>query len=922
MAKSLGELYVTLSARTQGWSEKLKEASDEIEGMGAKAAASLGDISDGFLTVSAAAAGFVAAASSSSHVVGQEVTRLKASFSALANEVGEALLPAVRMMGDYLQAGAAAFRKLDAEQRKTLVSVVLWSAGLGTGLKVLERTIMFTKGFFEMTVVLAPALGKAGNALLRFNAIMTTVKVKDLATEMKGATTTFAKDLPAAVGKAALSMGAMLLPVLAVAAAIAGVALVAGSLYKNWGDLKLIAQDAAVAMTDAIGGVLTALGELGSKLGSVLMAAFDVVTSVIRAQVDRVLDFVAFMVSGAAKVLAPLARAANMHGAARALSKASTLDGKGLRNGLDRLMEAGAKRLEGAFDKLGEKVAPIAARAAELGAGARASVVNGASAYVDMTKKGFGNLGDSLGGSVDGLKALLRDTGLGQMMGMFERALDQRVVVDVPNHGKELSDAQLVADREAADKREVERATYGEESAAAAAFAALEKEQKDWADEAALNLEMSREAREELTRSEIAAHQAAAESIDEVARAHRAFAEETRRAMAQAKADLENKFLGALGGISQIGAAISQGLAAGGPMGALVAVIGEVLMESQQFEALMKIVSGAIAMVADALGVILVPLQPLLGAVFIVVQSVVGALVPVFELVGQALEPLIPPLVMIGMILQGLQPVIEVVARMFMAITAPLMALGGPVMEALFGVLKVVGTLILGVMYGLGKAWNAIVGAVQSVIRGISKAVEWLGIDALKNFANSLDKLKVDTDSMEDAMGALADATLENTRAQADNTAETLRNYEAMRKVNAELTNVPNAWKVALRRFESQDAQDGPSREPTPTPPPATPPPTGGRGPTVPQTGDDGILRNRDGEPLPDWKQPNDPRREYTKTGAAAGGAAGAAPNVNVQIVGYDIDEAVEAGARFVRESELLKSYRTSGRARLTSKYV
>ncbi|MBZ4336687.1 hypothetical protein K8556_38270, partial [Corallococcus sp. AS-1-12] len=461
--------------------------------------------------------------------------------------------------------------------------------------------------------------------------------------------------------------------------------------------------------------------------------------------------------------------------------------------------------------------------------------------------------------------------------------------------------------------------------------AALEAAQKQEAAEQAamakLQAQANEESRKEYLASIRAEEAAGAAAFHEMRLEAESLAAEAEAAMEAARESLVDRFIGGLGQLGDLINAGVQGMEAGGAYGAIIAVVGELLMQSEGFKGVIESVNTLIQKVADSLGTLLEPLQPLLNAVTMVVDGVLSALTPVFEMLGEAIEPLVPPLVVLGDILKGLAPLFEVLGRTFLLIQQPLSILGGPVMKALFTALKFVGSVVLTIAKAISEVWNAVIGAVQTVIRAISSLIDWTGFDGLKKFARSLNKLKVDTDSMDDSLQVLEDTTWDSAKARAEETAQVEEHTEAVARATAALSNVPAAWKVALRRFESEDTQDGPTVPPKPKPSPETP--------DVEESEED--VPSSPSGPVPAWllgmfppaiqqlllgQVPASPAvpgwlGSYLPPGFSGGGqvrapevgnvSAMAAP-VTYNITGYDIDAAMEA----TRRDESLRQQRAS----------
>lgn len=286
------------------------------------------------------------------------------------------------------------------------------------------------------------------------------------------------------------------------------------------------------------------------------------------------------------------------------------------------------------------------------------------------------------------------------------------------------------------------------------------------------------------------------------------------RSVAQAGQDVGKAILSGASNLGSIVDGAINGFATAGIQGAIVAGGAALLMESEQFGTMIRMISGIVQIVADTFGILLEPLKLILGAVQILVSAALAPLGPIFELVGSLLAPLAPPLVALGAILQGLSPVIEIVAMALMAIANPLLFLAGPIMQGLFHVIRYVGAAILAVVTPIADFWNFVVETLQGFLRSLAE----LDIAGVKPFAflegaaKGMDAWKADTQAMRDAQQNLLTMTWESATAEAAAVVQTYELNDAMndagnaaRDVAEELTNVPNGFKIALARFRATD---------------------------------------------------------------------------------------------------------------------
>jgi hypothetical protein len=322
--------------------------------------------------------------------------------------------------------------------------------------------------------------------------------------------------------------------------------------------------------------------------------------------------------------------------------------------------------------------------------------------------------------------------------------------------------------------------------------------------------------------------QGAAAAFEKLYQDARDFAQSAQDAASRAKDALVSRALGSLGklgGIIQNAAAA----AAGGPLAVAASILIDVLTQSETFQRVVATLNGIVKVVADALGQLLEPLLPLVGAVGLLITALVPLAAMLIELAVGVVEPLTPIIVLVATILEALMPVITVLAQAFLMIMNPLMVLAGPVLKGLFDVLKVVALVILHVAKAIGDAWNWIIGAIQSVFRSLAD-ISIFGahpLGFLDDWADGLESAKVDTDAMAKAISELTGLSYELALAKAKEAQASFENAQATKKLTD--LNTPERWKKFLRTGEAADPQ-------APPPPPGSMPP-GSAPPTAPSPG-------------------------------------------------------------------------------------
>ena len=231
----------------------------------------------------------------------------------------------------------------------------------------------------------------------------------------------------------------------------------------------------------------------------------------------------------------------------------------------------------------------------------------------------------------------------------------------------------------------------------------------------------------------------------------REIAEEQKRAL-EAAADaiksaydgLVSKLVSRTGEIASLAESAIQGAQAGGIWGAIIAVGVDLLSRSEQFQVFVEQLSSLIAQVADTLGSVLAPVFAALTPILDVVADTTAALTPILQTFGD----------LIGGVL-------------------------GPI-------LKVVGSVIIGVTRFIGMVWNTIIDIVAAVVSIFNE-------DA----ANDLRKRKMDMRALDEA-----ERRLWAEREMAD-AAESIA-----AKLGDSDSNIPSGWRRNLATYRAID--DGP----------------------------------------------------------------------------------------------------------------
>jgi phage-related protein len=305
-------------------------------------------------------------------------------------------------------------------------------------------------------------------------------------------------------------------------------------------------------------------------------------------------------------------------------------------------------------------------------------------------------------------------------------------------------------------------------------------------------------------------------------------------AMKEASDDFQKKIKGAFGRASELFASIEQGMTMGGPMGALVGGLVDVLSKSKEFETLVNMINTIMGRVSEAFGALLQGLEPLMGAVSDVVDQVLKLLVPVFKSLANAGQFLAPLLELVTNLLGAIAPVVNMLVGVFQILQLPMQLLTLAI-KALYPILKIAAEAIGYVVLGLGYAWNAIVDAMQWVLDALSN-LPFLG--DLADTARSMDGWKVNIDAISDGLGKLNDSTWDSASAQAAASGAALGLASALGDTT-QVLNAPQGFKVSLAEwqaaggFPNPEAPNGSSGGGSITAPRSGGHPSGGGSPTL-----------------------------------------------------------------------------------------
>lgn len=269
-------------------------------------------------------------------------------------------------------------------------------------------------------------------------------------------------------------------------------------------------------------------------------------------------------------------------------------------------------------------------------------------------------------------------------------------------------------------------------------------------------------------------------------------------AIGQVAGGVGNIMLDALGGLGEAIRAGIEGAKQGGAAGAVVAVVGSMMSQTESFKNLAANLTDQFTVMVSALD----PLVKGIGMVLTPVMDMAGVILtglkPAFEFAARILGMLSPALMALSAGLQGIGVILDVAFK----VLEPLMPIVEVAFMGLFRVMQGVSLVVLSVAWLIGSAWNM-------VLDGVIRLLAWINdkVGGMDDAIAKIRDMKADTGGMEEAMRALTDMTYASAYATAEASASTAMLAESAADAAESLTNVPSGYKVALARFEATQAQ-------------------------------------------------------------------------------------------------------------------
>jgi hypothetical protein len=274
----------------------------------------------------------------------------------------------------------------------------------------------------------------------------------------------------------------------------------------------------------------------------------------------------------------------------------------------------------------------------------------------------------------------------------------------------------------------------------------------------------------------------------------------------QAMDSLIQRFAGKLGKLGDVLGVAQQGFSAGGVWGALLAVLGDLFSESSGFQNVIKLVDYGFKMISEVLGKLMKPLTDASAGANGILSVFLDVLGPIFDTMVDAIQTSVPLFQGFADLMSIFKPVIDWVMKAVYSVIKPLTDFGTLLTQGLFYSIKYSAEGILWAAFGVVKAWDWVVGALQTVLNALGD-VPLLG--GLHDFADSLEGSKLSVDGIRGAISSLEAVTWDSASAQAANAAATQLATDKTAALSEALTNVPNGFKVAAARFAAMDPIGG-----------------------------------------------------------------------------------------------------------------
>jgi phage-related protein len=330
----VGDVYVVVTAAVGEFTRSMRQIVDDVARTAGKVEQLGNKIGEIGAIVSVGLYGALAAAAAFDSSVTERMDRIKLVFQNVGAAIGDAVLPHLERLSDVLERALGWFQQLDPTVKQAIGSFLFWGTAIGLaggGVGKLAGIVKQLAESFNAFVV--PALAGAGNAVVRFSAL-----VRGIAPEVDGNLKKVAKgaeQIDASFAVAFRSAAARILivgaPLAAVALAVVGVVMLAGTLYKAW-------HDSSTGMREAFVSVWKSVTDVAGRAAKFFQDIFAGLASIVGVWARGQLDAFAYVVRNLARMAAPLARALSLDGIANTLDGLKDLSGEQILGGLKGLV--------------------------------------------------------------------------------------------------------------------------------------------------------------------------------------------------------------------------------------------------------------------------------------------------------------------------------------------------------------------------------------------------------------------------------------------------------------------------------------------------------------------------------------------------------------------------------------------------------
>lgn len=262
------------------------------------------------------------------------------------------------------------------------------------------------------------------------------------------------------------------------------------------------------------------------------------------------------------------------------------------------------------------------------------------------------------------------------------------------------------------------------------------------------------------------------------------------------------------GAMGAMGTAIAGALSEGAT-GAVAAIAAGIIEQSEALQSMLSQVGELFGGLVAALEPLLRSIEPIVDIVTGLTSMLLGQLSPVFDALAAVIEP-------VTIAVGAIAPLLVQMAPVFLALEPALNVLAA-VLEQVAKVMEVISVATIDVFKSVADIWNGMVRALAGILRDLG-SIKIFGerpFSFLRDWGDDLaDAATVSTAAMEDAKQAILlgrremiDASIgiaDTTRTMVDSAGDIA---DAMAETASSVSNVPSGIKLALRRFQSIEAE-------------------------------------------------------------------------------------------------------------------